>query len=219
MLLIFYCWTHTVSERDTLLTSWPAEAHDEHWESFRLRFHGFFQELLTKTSSPDFAQRGYKDLIVGGKEHNQVFCFTTDHLNHDITVPCPSRLLSGNVREWRHKPVQCFYQIWNQPPDMSYLPLLAGLFFFQHPAPKACPRCFSALSFCSFCALAGEPKSLNTVVKQCCPVWSGSATEWQFKPCESDRKSELETQQKVHAVATSKWYAWRFYHLIQKRCL
>lgn len=160
MLLIFYCWTHTVSERDTLLTSWPAEAHDdEHWESFKLSFHGFFQELFTKTC------RGYKDLTVGGCKRKANNAIRSSAQNHDITVPCLSCLLSGNIQEWTHKPIQCFYHISNQPPDMSYLSLLAGLFFFQHPGPKACPRRVSVLSFSSHCVLAGEPKSLNNVVK------------------------------------------------------
>lgn len=62
------------------------------WWALRI-FHGFFQELLTKTSSADFAQRGYKDLIVGGcnrKVNNTVRSSASLPIVWTMTSPSPT---------------------------------------------------------------------------------------------------------------------------------
>lgn len=92
MLLIFYCWTHTVTLcwRPGLLKHMMMSTENLLGWDFMVSSKSFSQKL----AAADFAQRGYKDLIVGGcnrKANNTIRSPALLPIIWTMTSPSPAR--------------------------------------------------------------------------------------------------------------------------------
>lgn len=217
MLLIFYCWTHTVSERDTLFWR-PGLLKHMMMSTENLLGWDFMvssKSFLQKLSLADFAQRWYKDVIVGGcdrKANDTIRSSALLPIIWTMTSPSPAPPVCG-LGTYENERTSQFsvFTTFQTNHQICLISLFWLVCFSSNIQPQRLVPDVSLFFHFLPCAPSQGSQKVWT-------MWLNSVVLCGLGQPPSDSSNCVSQTEKanwkVHAVATLKWDAWRFSHSI-----